>query len=332
MSPTGIYANRPCRTHAVDLMAVMLLVTMHGVLNRPWTRHPAIAKTPRLNQHRTVDAIHSHRDLAMRTQHAARVTVAFLVAALSLSASAAQANKAAIVASVQKTFEERFPDQKVIHVIPAAIDGLYEIFTGTGILYSDQTGEYLINGSLIESRTGKDLTSNRVDELNRIDFATLPFDRAIKITRGNGNRKLAVFSDPDCPYCKHLEKELASIDDVTIYTFLFPLVRSHPKAAAKSEAIWCAPDRAAAWLEWMVDGKEPERRTCGDNPTPQLIELGKKLHFTGTPTLYFSDGRRQTGGMSAKDLTDAMDRAVAESKPIASAKEGGDSEQRRKHG
>lgn len=243
----------------------------------------------------------------MQTQHAVRVVIGLLTIALSVAASAAQDDKTSAAATVKKTFEERFPDQKVLHVVPAAVDGLYEVFTGDGILYSDRTGEYLINGTLIESRTKKDLTSGRVDELNRIDFSTLPFDRAIKITRGNGKRKLAVFTDPDCPYCKHLEKELASVEDVTIYTFLYPLEQIHPKAAAKAQSIWCASNPAAAWTQWMVDGKEAESRTCKDNPTPELVELGKKLHINGTPTMYFSDGRRQTGGMLAKDLTGALD-------------------------
>lgn len=253
----------------------------------------------------------------MQPQPAARISVGLLTIMLSLTVFAAQDDKAPIAASIQKIFEERFPDQKVIHVIPATVDGLYEIFTGTGILYSDWTGEYLVNGSLIESRTKKDLTAGRVDELNRIDFATLPFDHAIKIVRGSGKRQLAVFSDPDCPYCKHLEKELASVEDVTIYTFLYPLERIHPNAAAKSEAIWCAPDRAAAWLQWMVEGREPGNRTCESNPTRQVVELGKQLHIVATPTIYFSNGRRQTGGMRAKALTDALDQVLGGSKPLA---------------
>jgi thiol:disulfide interchange protein DsbC len=302
---------------------------MHGVLRPPSNTGRAIAERAEVVQHRRTDAPLSHRDLAMQTQRVIRITAGLLIVALSLAASAAQDDKAAIAATIQETFEKRFSDQKVLHVVPAAIDGLYEIFTGTEVLYSDRTGDYLVNGSLIETRTKKNLTSGRVDELNRIEFATLPFDRAIKITHGNGKRQLAIFSDPDCPYCRRLEKELASLEDVTIYTFLFPLASIHPKAAAKSEAIWCAPDRAAAWLQWMVEGKEPESRTCESNPTSQLVELGKKLHITGTPTMYFSDGRRQTGGMRAKDLMDALDQALAESNATA-AKHGGDSAQRRR--
>src|SRR5690606_13205020 len=108
------------------------------------------------------------------------------------------------------------------------------------------------------------------------------------------SRQLAVFSDPDCPYCKALEKELASVTDVTIYTFLFPLP-IHPDAEAKSRKIWCAPDRAQAWLQWMLEEKTPKGPDCGDSPTGELIELGKKLHITGTPTLYLSTGERVTG-------------------------------------
>jgi thiol:disulfide interchange protein DsbC len=261
----------------------------------------------------------------MQTKDTLRITVCLLTVALSLAASAARAGSAEIVTSLKKIFEKRFPDQKVIHVTPAAVDGLYEIFTGTAILYSDRTGEYLITGSLIESRTKKDLTAGRVDDLNRINFATLPFERAIRIARGNGKRQLAVFSDPDCPYCKRLETELAPIENVTIYIFLFPLEQIHPEAGAKSQSIWCAPDPAAAWVRWMVGGEEPESRICESNPTSQIVELGTKLHITGTPTMYFSNGRRHTGGMPTKDLTEALDQALAESKPIATHGEHRDS-------
>ena len=164
------------------------------------------------------------------------------------------------------------------------------------------------------AHTKRDLTSDRVDELNRIDFQTLPFDRVVKIVRGDGSRRLAVFTDPDCPYCKMLEKELASVTNVTIYSFLFPLTAIHPKAEAKAQSIWCSPDRAAAWTHWMLDGKEPETKSCEGIPTAEIVELGKKLNVTGTPTMYFSTGRRQTGGMRAQDLTEALDKSLTESK------------------
>lgn len=241
----------------------------------------------------------------MNTLHTFRTVVALAFLAIAMPAFPAQ-DDAETVAFIKKTFQERLPDQEIIHVGPSAMEGLYEVFLGTKILYSNRTADYVLNGSLFDGRTQRDLTKLRLNELNRIDFLSLPFDRAIKSVKGDGTRKLAVFSDPDCPFCKALEKELAGVTNVTIYTFLYPLKRIHPEAQAKAHAIWCSPDRVVAWTQWMLEGKLPASKSCEGDPTDGLVELGQKLRIVGTPTLYFSTGTRAMGGLSAQQISDLL--------------------------
>ena len=131
--------------------------------------------------------------------------------------------------------------------------------------------------------------------MNKIDFSTLPLDMAIKEVRGNGKLKVAVFSDPDCPFCKRLEHEFAKMTDITIYNFMMPIASLHPDAQRKAELIWCQPDRTAAWTQWMRQGKTPPAAPACDNPVAETVSLGEQLGFNGTPTLIFPNGRSQSG-------------------------------------
>jgi thiol:disulfide interchange protein DsbC len=138
----------------------------------------------------------------------------------------------------------------------------------------------------------------------------LPLDQAIKVVKGNGSRKLVVFSDPDCPFCKRLEqRELVNITDVTIYTFLFPLEQLHPDAANKSKAIWCSTDRAKAWTDWVINSQLPKTTQTCDTPIDKIATLGRKLGVSSTPTLIFSDGKRMLGAYPAKEIEQALDMA-----------------------
>jgi thiol:disulfide interchange protein DsbC len=205
------------------------------------------------------------------------------------------------VTQLQTLLAERLPKSKIVDVRPAPIPGLYEVFTGDSIFYSDPTGNYIVSGTLLDTRTKKNLTDFRVNERNAINFETLPFDKAIKVVKGDGSRKLAVFTDPDCPYCKRLEEEMKSINNVTMYLFMFPLKQLHPNAERHAESIWCADDSATAWSEWVLDRKEPADKTC-QNPIQATLHLGEKLNVSGTPTIYFEDGSREAGAMKAADL------------------------------
>ena len=217
--------------------------------------------------------------------------------------------KAPDLTQLQKTLAERLPKSKIVDVRPAPVPGLYEVFTGSALFYSDATGDYVFQGSLIDTRTKKDLTDDRVNERNAIRFDTLPFDKAIKVVKGDGSRKLAVFTDPDCPYCKRLEEELKSVDNVTMYLFMFPLKQIHPNAERHAKAIWCSEDSATAWTAWVLDKKEPADKTCQNYPVDATLQLGEKLNVNGTPTLYFEDGSRQAGAMKAADLEAKMNAA-----------------------
>jgi thiol:disulfide interchange protein DsbC len=212
------------------------------------------------------------------------------------------------LAQLQKTLAERLPKSNIVDIRPAPVPGLYEVFTGRSMLYSDATGDYIFSGALIDSRTQKNLTEDRVNERNAIRFDSLPFDKAIKVVKGNGSRKLAVFTDPDCPYCKRLEEELKSVNDVTMYLFMFPL-KIHPNAERHAKSIWCSEDKAGTWSAWLLDKKEPADKTCENDPVQATLQLGEKLNVSGTPTIYFEDGSRQAGAMKSADLEARMNSA-----------------------
>ena len=214
-------------------------------------------------------------------------------------------------ASLRKTIEATYPKVHVENVTKTPYAGLYEVFLDGQIIYTDEKFSFLIaDGRLIEPKTKRDVTGERLDELTRVDFASLPLDQAVKVVKGAGTRKLVVFSDPDCPYCKRLEqKELLNITDVTIYTFLYPLEQLHPDAANKSKAIWCAPDRAKAWQDWILNGQLAKAGTCDTSAIDKAADLGRKLGISSTPTLIFADGKRMLGAYPAKEIEKAMNAA-----------------------
>ncbi|HWT28742.1 MAG TPA: DsbC family protein, partial [Methylophilaceae bacterium] len=163
-------------------------------------------------------------------------------------------------ASLKKSIETVYPKLKVQSITKTPYAGLYEVFLDGQIIYTDDKFSFLIaEGKVIDPVSRRNLTGERLDELNKVDFASLPLDQAIKVVKGNGSRKLVVFSDPDCPFCKRLEqRELVNITDVTIYTFLFPLEQLHPDAANKARAIWCSADKSKAWTDWVLNNQLPK--------------------------------------------------------------------------
>jgi thiol:disulfide interchange protein DsbC len=215
-------------------------------------------------------------------------------------------------ASLKKTIEATYPKVKIQNISKTPYAGLYEVFLDGQIIYTDDSFNFLIvEGRLVDPKNKRDLTAERMDELTRVDFASLPLDKAIKVVKGNGSRKLVVFSDPDCPYCKKLEqKDLVGITDVTIYTFLYPLESLHPDAANKSRAIWCAPDRSKAWQEWILNGQLPKGTASCDAPIDDVADLGSKLGITSTPTLIFANGKRLLGAYPAKEIEKIMGSAA----------------------
>ena len=203
---------------------------------------------------------------------------------------------------IRAALQLHYPDVKIEAIKPAPISGLYEVFTAGEIVYVDVSGEYMLAGKLLSVSTKRDLTAQSWSEHHRIDFAQLPLDSAIKTVRGKGSRKLAVFTDPHCPFCKNLEKELAALDDVTIYEFLYPLESLHKGATERARNIWCSADRNATWSAWMLEAKQPATAECADDPVKNNLELGTRLKINSTPTLFFADGSRLTGAQPAAEL------------------------------
>jgi thiol:disulfide interchange protein DsbC len=228
------------------------------------------------------------------------------VVVLSLLIPAALANEAA----VRKNIEARFPGVPIRSVAKAPIKGLYEVVLQGRLLYVDEDASHLFIGSILDTKTRQNLTEERMRQLFRVKFDTLPLDKAIKVVKGNGRRRMAVFSDPDCPYCVKLEKELQGVNNVTVYTFLFPLDSLHPGASAKAKAIWCAPDRARAWDDWMRERRLPRTGAACATPLAQIAKLGRKLGVNGTPTIIFADGKVVPGAVSVRQLERLLNAAA----------------------
>jgi thiol:disulfide interchange protein DsbC len=204
-------------------------------------------------------------------------------------------------AAVKAALKAKFAEIVVDSVRKTPYDGLYEFVSENQVFYTDRNVNYIVLGRLIDTKSRRDLTEERMRDLMRVKFDSLPLDDAIKIVKGNGKRRLAVFSDPDCPYCKRLEGELDKINDVTLYFFLYPIDGLHPGATQKAKAVWCAPDRAKAWNDLMHKGIVPQSAAC-NTPVEKIRALGAKLKITGTPTLIFSDGQRVPGAIPADQM------------------------------
>lgn len=214
-------------------------------------------------------------------------------------------------ASLRKVIEAAYPKFKVDSVVKTPYGGLYEVFMGGQIIYTDDKFSFLIaEGRLVDPKTKKDITGDRMDELTKIDFNSLPLDQAIKVVKGNGSRKLVVFSDVDCPFCKRLEqRELTGINDVTIYTFLYPIEQLHPDAANKSRSIWCASNRVKAWNEWIFNNKLPETTSKCDVPLEKVGELARKVGVNSTPTMFFENGKRMLGAQPRDEIEKSLQAA-----------------------
>jgi thiol:disulfide interchange protein DsbC len=226
-----------------------------------------------------------------------------VAAATGLIALSAQADEAAI----RKNLPERLTNfPKIDEVSKTPIPGLYEVRLGTDLVYTDETGNYLIQGSIVDTRSKSDLTQARIDKLTAIDFASLPLKNAVLIKQGSGARKVVVFADPNCGYCKRLEKDLLALKDVSIYTFLYPILG--PDSTVKSKDIWCAKDPGKAWRAWMVDGQMPAKAAanCDAAALDANTEMGRKYKVQGTPAMVFEDGSRAPGAIPAAQIESRM--------------------------
>ncbi|MDL2337821.1 MAG: DsbC family protein [Pseudomonadota bacterium] len=228
---------------------------------------------------------------------------ATIVAAALLAVSGLVGTAHAGETEIRKVLGERLTDLgKVDEVTKSPIAGLFEVRIGTDIYYTDENGNYLLEGQLLDTKTRANLTEERISKLTAIDFSSLPLKDAIVWKQGDGSRKLAVFADPNCGYCKKFERDVRQIKDVTIYTFLFPILGGD--SPEKSRNIWCAKDRAKTWIDWMVDGAAPPRMMgdCDSSALQRNTALGRKHKVNGTPALVFEDGKRVPGVMKIDQL------------------------------
>lgn len=197
---------------------------------------------------------------------------------------------------------------KVESVRKAGALGLYEVQLDGDLIYTDEKVSHVILGEIVDTKTRRNLTEERKQKLSQIKFSDLPLDLAVKQVKGNGKRVLATFEDPNCSYCRKLAKELQNVSDVTIYTFMYPILS--PDSSEKAKNLWCAGDRAKAWNDLMIEGKQPASGNC-DHPTDKVVAIGRKLNIRGTPTLFFADGSRVPGYMPVALLEKALDKGSA---------------------
>lgn len=202
---------------------------------------------------------------------------------------------------LQAKLAQLYPKTVFTSVTTTPVSGLYEVVMGKTVSYVDASGRYFFFGNLFDMATRTDMTAPKIAAASRIDVAKLPTQDAIKLVKGNGKRVLHVFSDPDCPACRALEPTLAGLNDVTIYVFPYPLASIHPDAVRKATNIWCAPDRAKAWTDWMLTSKQPAAANC-ENPVARNMELAQQLEINATPTLISADGRKQAGALGEAAL------------------------------
>jgi thiol:disulfide interchange protein DsbC len=234
------------------------------------------------------------------------LSIAFLAAGASAASNAPDSGGTA--AFIKKQFEARLAadGQKIDSVVKTPYSGLYEVRVGPDIFYTDEKAKYVFVGRVLNAQTQEDYTKARIDDISKVKFSDLPLDSALKTVKGNGKRVIAVFEDPNCGYCKRFWQTLGEVDNVTVYTFMYNILAED--SSVKSKNIWCSPNRAKAWEDWMLSGKAAPAApdTCTSNPNEKIFELGRKLRISGTPTIFFADGTRVPGAIDSKTLEEKL--------------------------
>ncbi|KDP87215.1 hypothetical protein CF70_002915 [Cupriavidus sp. SK-3] len=227
-------------------------------------------------------------------------------AVLAVLATVAAADERAVRAMLEHTF----PKTPIQSIAKTPVAGLFEVAIDGQVYYVSGNGRYILGGPLVDVKNQVNLTEARLETLNAIPWESLPLHLAIKRIKGAGTRRIAIFEDPDCPYCKELEQTLSGIDDVTVYVLLYPIGELHPHAADKSKAVWCAKDRAKAWDDIMRTGAVPPNAGTCDNPIAKIADFAKQHRILGTPTIFLSDGRRLVGAVARAELEKQLLRAA----------------------
>lgn len=220
-------------------------------------------------------------------------------------AGVAQANEA----EVRKNMQARYPGIPVESVTRTPLPGIYEVYAGGTVLYTDEKVNYLIaEGRLVDAKTRTDLTAERLRKLRAIPFNALPLNLSFTIVRGNGRRKVAYFADPNCSYCRRFEQDLLAVNDITIHVFMYAMLSQD--SVEKARSVWCSKDRAKAWNDWMQKGVAPTAPGDCETPIDKIIQYGREKGINGTPTLVLADGSRIPGAIPAANLVKLMDEAA----------------------
>ncbi len=215
---------------------------------------------------------------------------------------------------IRQVIEPKLGGAKIEAVQPAPVSGLFEVrfrtSSGVQILYTDAKAENILDGNIYEAKSGRNLTEERISKLSAIKFDAFPLEKAVKIVRGSGKRVAAMFSDPYCPACQAFEQTLQQVDDLTLYVFMFPVIR--PERIDHSKSVWCSPDRPKAWLDLALRKKVPVAPATCDNPVESIVQLGQSFGVRATPTLFFENGERVQGGMALAQLRSKLDQVSRE--------------------
>ena len=237
----------------------------------------------------------------MKTVKTMCFALSFLCGSTALAAELTPINADPAVIAVATKLRKLYPATNIKEIRSTPMAGIYEVVMGQNIAYVEESGRFFLFGHLFDMKEQRDLSEERMTAARQMDFSALPLKDAVVIVKGNGKRKMAVFSDPDCPFCKQLEATLAGISDVTIYTFLYPLDSLHPDARRKAVGVWCARDRAKAWDDLMHRGTVPTE-SCTDTPIERNLRLAEQLGITGTPTIIFENGALVPGAPKPDQL------------------------------
>lgn len=244
---------------------------------------------------------------------------AILAAALVAGAAATAAADEQVI---RRVVGAKISGGSIVSVQKLSRGGLYEVTVqgaeGPVLLYTDAAAEVVLVGKLYDAATGVNMTEVRMRELSTIDWNSLPFQWALTMKRGGGRRQIAIFSDPNCPFCERFERDLARVDDITVHIFMYPIIK--PVSVRQTKAVWCSRDRVKAWNDLMLERIEPVAEPDCENPIDELVALGRRLGAASTPTWFLQNGEMHAGAMRMADLIPLLDAAAqAVAKPNASS-------------
>lgn len=214
---------------------------------------------------------------------------------------------------IQKRLTEKLgAGFKADEIVATAYNGLYEVRSGNSIMYTDKDGRFLMRGELVDVDSRINVTSERLEDLSKVPFESLPFEQSFKVVKGNGKRELAIFEDPNCGYCKKLEQSLVKLNDVTIHVFLYPVLGED--STSKAKAIWCSSDRSKSWLDWMQDKKEPHAASECEHPLTKNVKFGQAHQISGTPTIFMKNGKRIRGAVPIERIEALLEESATVAK------------------